>query len=137
MKWYLKVVKDNYANFSGRARRKEYWMFTLFNIIFLYGLILISGALTYATETPVFMFLYVIYALAVLIPSFGVVVRRLHDTGKSGWYYFVSLIPLVGFIWLLVLLVTEGDKGPNQYGPDPKAIDNEEIEEIGQPQIEI
>ena len=78
------------------------------------------------------MFLYLIYVLAVFIPSLAVAVRRLHDVGKSGWFYLISLIPLIGGIWLLILFVTEGDKGPNQYGPDPKAPNSEEINEIGQ-----
>lgn len=135
MEWYLKVVRDNYANFEGRARRKEYWMFILFNAIFLIVAALIGFLLGSLMDFPeMTMIVYMIYALAVFIPSIGVVVRRLHDTGKSGWYYFVSLIPLIGGIWLLVLLVTEGDKGPNEYGPNPKASEVEEISEIGKPE---
>ena len=124
MKWYLKVVRDNYANFEGRARRKEYWMFTLFHIIFIYALAFLSGVLVGITEVAAFLALYVIYVLAVLVPSIAVSVRRMHDVGKSGWYI---LIPIYSFI----LAVTEGDKGPNEYGPDPKASEVEEISEIG------
>ena len=129
MKWYLKVVRDNYANFSGRARRKEYWMFFLLNIIFIYALAFISGVLVAATESSVFMIIYAAYAFGVLIPSLAVGVRRMHDVGKSGWYL---LIPIYSFI----LAVTEGEKGANQYGEDPKAENIEEIDEIGKPQIE-
>ncbi|WP_282134496.1 DUF805 domain-containing protein [Seonamhaeicola maritimus] len=136
MKWYLKVVRDNYANFKGRARRKEYWMFTLFNIIFLYALVLISAALVSATDTIEFLFLYFIYFLAIFIPSLAVGIRRLHDVGKSGWFYLIGLIPFIGGIWLFVLFITEGDKGPNQYGVDPKAPNTSEIENIGKPLIE-
>jgi len=129
MKWYLKVVRDNYANFSGRARRKEYWMFFLLNTIFIYALAFVSGALSAVTESAAFMFIYLIYALAVLLPSIAVGVRRMHDVGKSGWYL---LIPIYSF----VLAVTEGEKGANQYGEDPKAENIAEIDEIGKPQIE-
>jgi uncharacterized membrane protein YhaH (DUF805 family) len=129
MKWYLKVVRDNYANFSGRARRKEYWMFFLLNTIFIYALAFISGALVAVTESSVFMFIYVAYAFGVLIPSIGVGVRRMHDVGKSGWYL---LIPIYSFI----LAVTEGEKGANQYGEDPKTENALEIEEIGKTQVE-
>lgn len=136
MEWYLKVVRDNYANFTGRARRKEYWMFALFNGIFILGIMLVSGGIAAATDMPAIMGLYMIYVLGVLVPSLAVVVRRLHDVGKSGWFYLIGLIPLIGPIWIFVLLVTEGDTGPNQYGPDPKAENAEEINEIGKPQIE-
>ena len=132
MEWYLKVVRDNYANFEGRARRQEYWMFVLFNFLFIVAIALVSGVLSGLLEAPGFMFLYLIYVLAVFIPSLAVAVRRLHDVGKSGGFYLISLIPLIGGIWLLILFVTEGDKGPNQYGPDPKAPNSEEINEIGQ-----
>lgn len=136
MKWYLKVVRDNYANFTGRARREEYWMYTLFNSIFLIGIVAVSGVFVSITDTPAFMGLYLIYLLGIILPSLAVIVRRLHDVGKSGWFYFITLVPFVGPIWLFVLFVTEGDKGPNQYGPDPKAEHIEEIDEIGKPQIE-
>lgn len=125
--WYLKVVRDNYANFSGRARRSEYWYFTLCNVIVaivLFGL---------AFAVPALFFLYYIYALAVLIPGLAVAVRRLHDVGKSGWFYFIVLIPFVGAIWLLVLFFTEGDRGPNEYGPDPKGAGYHDLNEIGTP----
>jgi uncharacterized membrane protein YhaH (DUF805 family) len=136
MKWYLKVVRDNYANFTGRARREEYWMFALFNFIFIIAIIAVSAGLSGATETPAFMALYFIYLLGIMIPSLAVAVRRLHDVGKSGWFYFIALIPFIGAIWLLVLFVTEGDKGANQYGPDPKAENIEEINQIGKPQLD-
>jgi uncharacterized membrane protein YhaH (DUF805 family) len=128
MKWYLKVLKQ-YADFNGRARRKEYWMFTLFHVIFTYALIFLGIALMEATNSMVFVFLYFIYILALLIPALAVSVRRMHDVGKSGWYI---LIP----IYSLILAVTEGDKGANEYGADPKGLNAEEIEEIGKPQID-
>lgn len=124
MEWYLKVVRDNYANFEGRARRQEYWMFVLFNLIIMFVLyipMIIGAAMESQVITMIGAGLVVIYALAVLVPSIAVVVRRLHDQDKSGWYYFVGLIPLIGGIWLLILMITEGTSGPNQYGEDPKA----------------
>ncbi|MBQ4818929.1 DUF805 domain-containing protein [Aquimarina sp. MMG016] len=123
MNWYLKVLKENYANFEGRARRKEYWMFTLFNVLIILGLYVLAMVFLFMeinALASVFGILYVIYALGVLVPGLAVAVRRLHDTGKSGWMILVGLIPLIGGIWLLVLYVTEGDKGDNEYGPDPK-----------------
>ncbi|WP_040278916.1 DUF805 domain-containing protein [Psychroserpens damuponensis] len=128
MKWYLKVVRDNYANFNGRARRKEYWMFVLFNMIFAYGGMIILGLLAAALESPFILLIVYIYLFAVMIPSIAVAVRRMHDVGKSGWYI---LIP----IYSLILVLTEGDKGTNQYGPDPKSADNEEINTIGTKEI--
>ena len=120
MEWYLKVVRDNYANFTGRARRQEYWMFVLFNMLFVIAIALVSGALIAMTEISAFAGLYLIYILGIIIPSLAVAVRRLHDVGKSGWFYLIALIPLIGGIWLIVLFATEGDKGQNAYGPDPK-----------------
>jgi len=121
MNWYLKVLKD-YAVFSGRARRKEYWMFTLFNIIFYITAMILDNILGTAIEDVGYGLFYILYALAVLIPSLAVLVRRLHDVGKSGWMILVSLIPLIGAIWLLVLMVTDSHPGENQYGPNPKEV---------------
>jgi len=113
MEWYLKVMKQ-YADFNGRARRKEYWMFVLFNIIASIILSIIDSAIgTYGALTG-------LYSLVVLIPSLAVGVRRLHDSGKSGWMLLVAFIPVIGFIWLLILLITEGTPGENQYGANPK-----------------
>ena len=113
MKWYLLVLKK-YAVFSGRASRKEFWMFYLFNIIFA----IVAGILDYILGTRgLFSSLY---NLAVFIPELAVTVRRLHDVGKSGWMLLILLIPIIGVIWLLVLLVTDSNPGENKYGPNPK-----------------
>ena len=125
MEWYLKVMRDNYANFTGRARRKEYWMFALFQFIIMIVLMILDNVLGLGFDIggiPLgYGVLYTIGALAHFIPGLAVVVRRLHDVGKSGWFYLIALIPLIGIIWLLVLMCTDGDKGDNAYGPDPKA----------------
>jgi len=119
MNWYLTVLKK-YAVFSGRARRKEYWMFVLFNMIFAVVAALLDNLLGTAIENVGYGLFYFLYMLAVLIPSLAVVIRRLHDIGKSGWWIFITFIPLIGSIWLLVLLVTDSQPGVNQYGPNPK-----------------
>ena len=114
MKWYLKVVRDNYANFNGRASRQEYWMFILFNFIFTIVVGFIDVFLSLG-------FLSLLYVLAILIPGLAVLVRRLHDVNKSGWWFFIIFIPIIGAIWMLILLCTDGNPGENSYGPSPKA----------------
>ena len=123
MNWYLKVL-NQYADFSGRARRKEYWMFVLFNIIFAFIAMALDNVLgisfNIAGQNVGYGWIYTIYGLAVFIPGLAVAVRRLHDVGKSGWMMFIALIPLIGAIWLIVLEATKGDVGANEYGQDPK-----------------
>ena len=129
MEWYLKVVRDNYINFNGRARRTEYWMFVLFNVIAMILSMVVDNVLGldfkvgsgYYEVSVGYGWVYLIYTLAVFLPSLAVVVRRLHDVGKSGWFMLVTFIPIVGAIWLLVLMCTDGDKEDNAYGPSPKA----------------
>ena len=125
MEWYLKVMRDNYANFSGRARRKEYWMFVLVQTIVMIGLMILDSVLGLDFElqgiTIGYGYLYLIGIIVHFIPSLAVLVRRLHDVGKSGWFYFIFLIPIIGVLWLLVLYCTEGQKEDNKWGPDPKA----------------
>jgi uncharacterized membrane protein YhaH (DUF805 family) len=113
MNWYLEVLKK-YAVFSGRARRKEYWMFALFNIIISFVLGFIEGLAGGPGA------LAGIYSLAVLIPSLAVSVRRLHDTDRSGWWLLIALIPLIGALVLLVFVVQDSQPGENQYGLNPK-----------------
>ena len=118
MNWYLKVLKQ-YLDFSGRARRKEYWMFILFNTIISIVLILLDTALgtTYG-ELNDEGYIETFYSLAILIPYLAVTVRRMHDVGKSGWY---MLIPIYNFI----LACTDSDHGSNEYGDNPKGIGND------------
>ena len=121
MKWYLQVLR-NYANFSGRARRSEYWMFALFNMLFAIGLMLLDNLLGIAIEDIGYGPLYGLYTLFVLIPGLAVMVRRLHDVGKSGWMALILLIPIIGAIWLLVLMVSDSQPGENKWGENPKAV---------------
>lgn len=119
MNWYIKVVKNNYANFTGRARRKEYWLFVFFNLSI--GIILAvvdrTFELSYGTYNT--GLIESIYSLAVTVPTIAVIVRRLHDTGKSGWN-FLLVFTIIGILYVLYLLIKEGDFGLNKYGEDPK-----------------
>lgn len=115
MKWYIHVIK-NYVNFSGRARREEYWMFFLFNFLFSFVIGLVDGFIGTGG------ILTLLYSLAIFLPSLAVSFRRLHDTGRSAWTVLLGLIPLVGGIILLVFMCSEGQKHDNKYGPDPKEL---------------
>lgn len=133
MKWYLKVITKDYANFSGRARRTEYWMFFLFQIIIIFVLAFVGALMTSDMDSIVWMIPCYLYLFLTLLPSLAVTVRRLHDTGKSGWYYLINFIPYIGGFILLGMMAINGDQGRNKYGPDPKAPDFNEIDEIGKP----
>lgn len=114
MDWYLDVLKTKYAAFSGRARRKEYWMFTLVNVLIYAGLVIVGRIV------GIDALLAGVYGLAVLLPSLAVGVRRLHDTDRSGWWLLLGLIPVLGLV-LLIFMCIEGNTGDNQYGASPKA----------------
>lgn len=114
MENFLSVVKQ-YANFEGRARRQEYWMYILFYFIFYVGAVIIDSI------TGIGL-LALIYSLALLVPSLSVGARRLHDTGRSGWLQLLLLIPLIGAIILIVLQVQDSTPGDNKYGPNPKGV---------------
>ena len=164
--WYKKVVFENYANFNGRARRSEYWWFTVAHIIIVTILSLLDNGLGLTFGSGNSGVLKTIYSLLIFIPSLAVAVRRLHDVGKSGWilliiyglmiafaialiasrfgtgmsdndYGITFIIPVLGIIalgiWMLILLFTEGDRGTNKFGPDPKSLfgEHEEINQIG------
>ena len=138
--WWKKAFLKNYANFEGRARRKEYWYFTLMNILIIVPAIIIIGFVSegLGDDSPVIIGLFIlllVFAVALFIPSLALAVRRLHDTGKSGWWWVLGIIPLVSYVGSIILLVyycTDGDRGSNQYGPDPKNPTTvDEINEIG------
>jgi len=121
MNYYLEVLKK-YAVFSGRARRKEYWMFVLFNLVIITVLILIDSLMGTFSPQAGLGLLSGLYSLAVLLPSIAVTVRRLHDTGRSGWWILLGLIPIIGGIVLLIFMVLNSEPGANQYGPNPKDV---------------
>lgn len=130
IEWYKKVVFENYANFNGRARRSEYWYYALAGGIISIILMIVDNLLGLTFGPGKTGILGIVYGLLVFLPGLAVMVRRLHDLDKSGSYFFIVLIPIIGAIWLLVLFCTEGTSGPNQYGPDPKN-EFDEISEIG------
>ncbi|MFM9278602.1 DUF805 domain-containing protein [Paenibacillus jiagnxiensis] len=113
MNWYVSVLK-NYVGFQGRARREEFWMFYLVN----FGITIVLGLLQ--ALLGIGQFLTTIYGLAILLPYLAVGARRLHDTGRSGWWQLLFLIPIVGIIILIVFWVQDSRFGDNQYGPNPK-----------------
>jgi uncharacterized membrane protein YhaH (DUF805 family) len=113
MEWYLLVLKK-YKQFGGRSRRKEYWMFSLYSFAFA---VLLSIVETFLGLTGVISGLY---SLAVLIPTCAVLVRRLHDTDRSGWWFWIGLVPIVGVIILLVFLTQDSQSDSNKYGANPK-----------------
>ena len=116
MYWYLKVIK-NYAVFNGRARRKEFWMFFLFNYIFIAAAVILDRIA--GTSIPGFFpygLFYFIYLIPIIIPGLAVGVRRMHDVGKSGWFVIIP-------VYNIILLFTKGIQGENEYGADPKAIE--------------
>lgn len=119
MNWYLKVLRQ-YGDFKGRARRMEYWMFVLFNVFISIILLIIDNLVGIAFKDIDYGPLYLTYCLFIVMPSLAVAVRRLHDSGRSGWWILISLIPFLGGIWLLVLLLMDSDPGDNKYGPNPK-----------------
>lgn len=116
MGWYLEVLKK-YTVFDGRAHRTEFWMFTLVNIIVSVALSIVDAVI--GTGGDYGGLLSGIYGLAVLIPSLAVGARRLHDTGRSGWWQLLALIPIVGAIILIVWFATKGHESENEHGPNP------------------
>ena len=119
MNWYLGVLKK-YAEFNGRARRKEYWIFFLFNLLISIVLSVVDMSTGMVNSIGLGV-LSGLYGLAVLVPGIAVAVRRLHDTDRSGWWLLIGLIPLIGAIVLLVFLLLDGTPGENKYGASPKA----------------
>ena len=130
MNWYMEVLRK-YAQFDGRARRKEYWMFTLVNCLVCIAVALVGGLLTalIARSTDgsslalLFMAPVWLYTIAMIVPSLAVTIRRLHDTGRSGWWILIGLVPFVGGIILLVFECQDSQPGSNEFGPNPKGIE--------------
>ena len=129
-KYYLNIITKKFSDFKGRARRKEYWMYSLFQGVIGFSLYLISfifftNILNYSNEKGLYssLLLFVIFLMLHFIPNIAITVRRLHDTGKSGWWYLLSLIPYIGPFILFILLVLDSSEEENQWGVNPKSID--------------
>tara|TARA_B100000767_G_scaffold250496_1_gene252778 strand:+ start:235 stop:627 length:393 start_codon:yes stop_codon:yes gene_type:complete len=129
MEWYLKVMRDNYANFKGRASRKEYWMYTLiFTVLFIALMTIMFSVLSFSDETGIetgpgvylTVILVIVFLFAHFIPSIALTVRRLHDTGKSGWWYLIVFVPYLGNFVIFIFTLIDGDRGDNKYGSNPK-----------------
>jgi uncharacterized membrane protein YhaH (DUF805 family) len=126
MRWYIDAI-FNYVNFKGRERRRAYWMFFLFNIVVATLVSLLDGAFDIkvgATDTGI---LSMVYAVFIFLPSLAIAVRRLHDTGRSGWWVLINLVPLVGWIIMLVFLCQDSYYGDNEYGPCPKELPDNDL----------
>ncbi|MBD3728869.1 MAG: DUF805 domain-containing protein [Sphingomonadales bacterium] len=133
MEWMIMPYK-RYADFSGRSRRKEYWMFQLFVIIVYVVLLMLGGGLGAAAGDSggglaggLFGILLLVFIVATFIPALAVLVRRLHDQDKSGWWALLALVPIASLV-LLVFMFLDGTPGDNQYGPDPKGNDSQAFE---------
>ena len=129
MEWYLKVMRDNYANFKGRASRKEYWMYTLiFTVLFIALMTIMFSVLSFSDETGIetgpgvylTVILVIVFLFAHFIPSIALTVRRLHDTGKSVWWYLIVFVPYLGNFVIFIFTLIDGDRGDNKYGSNPK-----------------
>ncbi len=115
---YYSICLSKFADFSGRARRREYWTFVLVNC--LIAMLLLILGLAFGEDSPASNIMVTIFYLIMLVPNLSVSVRRLHDIGKSGWYMFLSLIPLIGGLILLVWALMDSETGENLYGKNPK-----------------
>lgn len=117
MSWYFMAFKK-YAEFTGRSRRKEYWMFYLFNI-FAAIILAVIEVLLFGKESIITG----IYILVIFLPSLALIVRRLHDTDHSGWWFFINFIPILGPLWFFYLMCKDGDHETNRFGDDPTSRD--------------
>lgn len=130
MSWYLKAFRQ-YADFGGRARRMEFWMFTLVNTIVsvLLGIPFVLAAFVTREGASALMWLafvpFALYGLVQLVPSIAVSVRRFHDQDRSGWWYLIIFVPSVGYLIFLIMMALPGSVGPNRFGPDPLRRDDE------------
>ena len=121
MSWFVRAVKK-YAVFSGRSRRREYWYFVLFYTLIVLGFTVLDAVVGTLNYLGGFGLFTGIFTLALLLPSIAVTVRRLHDIDRTGWWYLISLVPIIGFIVMLVFTVTDSTPESNRYGSNPKTV---------------
>ncbi|SEB42127.1 Uncharacterized membrane protein YhaH, DUF805 family [Tenacibaculum sp. MAR_2009_124] len=133
MEWYVYCLKNTF-NFQPRGRRREFWMFTLFNILIIASILGCGLFFSESLDDDDMTFgIAGLYVLLTIIPSLASVVRRLHDTGRSGWWFLIKFVPIIGNIWMLILLVEDSQPGKNKWGDNPKGIGNDSgINQIGQ-----
>ena len=130
MKWYLRALKK-YAVFSGRSSRKEYWMFELWNTLITFFFFIIFTVIVNANrDLSALALLPVLYPLATIVPSLAETVRRLHDTNRDGYWFFIGLVPLIGPFIMLSWMLKAGDPGDNRFGPSPYAQPKPTLEEM-------
>ena len=122
MNWFMEALRNKYATFEGRARRKEYWNYVLFYCLALIALLLVDGVFGTLNEEAGIGLLSGLFALGTLVPSLAVTVRRLHDTDRSGWWVLIGFIPIAGDIVLIVFAVQDSQPGANRFGPNPKGV---------------
>lgn len=137
MEWYLDAFRKKYADFSGRARRTEYWMFTLFHTLVILVFVILAAALAEIEWGMIAIIIILgLYVLFTIIPSLAITVRRLHDTGKSGWFYLLSFIPYIGGFLIFIFMVQDSEAITNKWGPNPKNPNADEINQIGEPTLD-
>lgn len=115
------MALSKYAVFSGRSRRAEYWYFVLFNLVISFILSMLDGVLGFWGDESIGL-LGGLFTLAMVIPGLAVGIRRLHDTGKSGWWILLALIPIIGALVLIIFMIQDSQRGENKYGSDPKGV---------------
>jgi uncharacterized membrane protein YhaH (DUF805 family) len=127
MSWFI-LAWQRAADFSGRSRRKEYWYFQLFNSLIFFALAILSASFDWlffgeGSKGGVLLFVIILYGIISFVPSLAITIRRLHDVGKSGWWYCIGFVPIVGSIILLVLTILDSEPFANQWGLDPKVAE--------------
>ena len=124
MSYFINAITEHYADFQGRVRRKHFWMFSLFNGMFVIAALILDNVLGTSFEFGAGQgWIYWLVVLGTFLPGLALYVRRLHDVGKSAWFLLVYFIPIAGAIWMLVLLCRDSQPGTNQYGANPKTAD--------------
>ncbi len=132
MNWYREVL-SKYAEFGGRARRREFWYFALANLLIVLALALVDVKFDLVHRPSGFGFLSGFYSIGVFVPSLAVAVRRLHDTDRGAWWLLIGLVPVAGAVALIYFYTLDSTPGGNRYGPNPKGVIRDRPREIGAP----